>query len=130
MGLLQCLADFALPLGRYFKGVNGSVDLAMVTYRIYGPDVTNPPSKELVKAAETVMQGMYEGFCNISAFVVAANSTPTPPQIRNPAGIIPFAALCCPRQYPVGGVRLRHSGPSAVLGGACLANSLWKRSSF
>lgn len=48
-----------------------------MTYRIYGPDVDNPPSPALIKAAETVMKAMYENYCNISASLLEAKDTPS-----------------------------------------------------
>lgn len=70
--------DFALPTSYYWKASNNyTVDLSEVTYRVYGPDVVNPPSKELINAAETVMKAMYEKFCNITAHITESTDSPS-----------------------------------------------------
>lgn len=75
-------ADFAKPITSYWKASNNyTVDQSIVIYRIYGPDVQNPPSAALIKAAETVMKAMYENYCNISATLLEAKDTPSAKQI-------------------------------------------------
>jgi hypothetical protein len=77
-------ADFAVPTSSYWKASNNyTVDLSEVTYRVYGPDVVNPPSRGLIKAAETVMKAMYEKFCNITAHIVESRNASSAPIIMH-----------------------------------------------
>jgi hypothetical protein len=67
-----------VPTSYYWKASNNyTVDLSEVTYRVYGPDVVNPPSQGLVKAAEIVMRGLYERFCNITTHILEATDAPS-----------------------------------------------------
>ncbi len=77
-------ADFAVPTSFYWKASNNyTVDLSEVTYRVYGPDVVNPPSTGLIKAAETVMKAMYEKFCNITTHIVESRNATSAPIIMH-----------------------------------------------